>query len=41
MRSRPDDEGRMRGNDERVLVERIKPYLEFVYRAVVDVADAK
>jgi acetylornithine deacetylase/succinyl-diaminopimelate desuccinylase-like protein len=36
-----DDEARMHGNDERVLVEGIRPYLEFVYRAVVDVAAAK
>ena len=36
-----DDEARMHGNDERVLVEGIKPYLEFVYRAVVDVAASK
>jgi acetylornithine deacetylase/succinyl-diaminopimelate desuccinylase-like protein len=36
-----DDEGRMHGNDERVLVEGIKPYLEFLYRAVVDVAGMK
>jgi len=31
----------MHGNDERVLVDVITPYLEFVYRAVVDVAGAK
>jgi acetylornithine deacetylase/succinyl-diaminopimelate desuccinylase-like protein len=33
-----DDESRMHGDNERVWVEGIEPYLEFLYRAVVEVA---
>jgi acetylornithine deacetylase/succinyl-diaminopimelate desuccinylase-like protein len=33
-----DDESRMHGDNERVWVEGIEPYLEFLYRAVIEVA---
>jgi acetylornithine deacetylase/succinyl-diaminopimelate desuccinylase-like protein len=35
-----DDESRMHGDNERVWVDGIEPYLEFLYLAVVDVAVA-
>ncbi len=40
--SRPGSEGsRAHGNDERVQIAGIRPFIEFVYRAVTDVAAAK
>ncbi len=36
-----EDEARFHGNDERVWVEGVEKYLEFVYRAVVEVAAAQ
>jgi acetylornithine deacetylase/succinyl-diaminopimelate desuccinylase-like protein len=36
-----EDNSRMHGNDERIKIAALKPYLEFVWQAVVDVAAAQ
>ena len=36
-----DDEARMHGNDERVLVSGLAKYLEFLYRAITEVSVKK
>jgi acetylornithine deacetylase/succinyl-diaminopimelate desuccinylase-like protein len=36
-----EDNARMHGNDERINVAQLKPYLEFIWTAVVDVVGAK